>query len=170
MNEQTPPPGARSRERAHDRSDDAHAHGRSGHGTRRDASFEAQDISAARLAARALDQTRELLRRELDLARAEADKSLVRVGAAIGLMAGAMVISLVALNVLAGALVAALAELGLDPAWGAIVVGLGLALIAGIMVAVAARDLKKVRLAPDRVADSVRADIETVRETTDGRS
>jgi hypothetical protein len=123
--------------------------------------------STARLAARALDQTRGLLRRELDLARAEADASLGRAGAALGLLAGALVIALAGLNVLSAALVTALTELGLEPAWAAVVVGLGLALVAGLMVARALARLRRIRLVPDRVAGNVRADMRTLKEASD---
>jgi hypothetical protein len=122
---------------------------------------------AARLVARALDQTRGLLRRELDLARAEADVAARRAGAALGLLAGALVIALAALNVLAGELVVALGELGLEPVLAAAAVGLALALVAGIMVARALARLGRVRLAPDRVARNVRADMRTLQEAQD---
>lgn len=120
--------------------------------------------SAAGLAARALDQSRALMRRELDLARAEADASMTRLGAALGLLAGALVLALVALNVLAGALVVALAEVGVDPAWGAVIVGLALAVIAAIMVGIATKQLRDVKLAPNRVAGSVREDARMAKE------
>jgi protein-S-isoprenylcysteine O-methyltransferase Ste14 len=124
--------------------------------------------SVAELLMQALDEIRGLLRRELDLARAEADRSLRKAGAAIGLLAAAMIVALVALNVLAAALVDALAALGLDPGWAALVVGLGLAVIAGAFAARAMRDLRAVRLAPERVADNLRQDARSVKEATRG--
>ena len=133
-----------------------------------DTHSEAQGPSFARLAARALDQMRGLMRREVDMARAELDESLSDVGAAVALAASAMVIALAALNVLAGALVAALAELGLEPGWAALVVGLALALVAGGMAMRAMKDLKSASLAPKRTADRLQADAEAVKEGLNG--
>lgn len=133
-----------------------------------DTRSEAQVPSFARLAARALDQMRGLMRRELDMARAELDESLSDMGAALALAAIALVIALTALNLLAGALVAALARFGLDPVWAALVVGLALALVAGGLTLRAMRDLKSARLAPKRTADRLKADAEAIREGVDG--
>lgn len=124
--------------------------------------------STAQLVARALDQVRGLLRRELDLARAEGDRSLRHVGAAIGLFAGALVLGLGAIDVLAAAIVAFLVESGTTPAWlAAVIVGGALAL-AALAFALATRNaVRRVRLAPERVAGNVREDVRRVREATD---
>lgn len=64
-----------------------------------------------------------LVRNEVNLARAEINENLSKAGTAVGLIAGAAIIALVALNVLAAALVAALTEAGLDAGWSALIVG-----------------------------------------------
>ncbi|MFP4239358.1 MAG: phage holin family protein [Rhodosalinus sp.] len=125
--------------------------------------------SIAALLLQALDEIRGLLRRELDLARAEADQSLRKAGAALGLLAAALVVALVSLNVLAAALVDAVAALGIDVGWAALIVGLGLAAIAGAFAARALRDLRAVRLMPERVAENLRQDARSVKEAARGR-
>lgn len=124
--------------------------------------------SVAALLLQALDEIRGLLRRELDLARAETDQSLRMAGAALGFLAAALIVAMVALNVLAAALVDAIATLGLDAGWAALAVGLGLAAIAGAFAARAIRDLRAVRLAPGRVADNLKKDAERVKEAARG--
>ena len=119
-------------------------------------------VTIATLAARALDQARGLMRREVDLARAELEESASLAGAALGLLAGAMVLALAALHVLTGALIAALAELGLDPAWGALIVGAVLAFVAGAMASRGMADLKSAQIAPRQAGESVRKDARTV--------
>ena len=58
-----------------------------------------------------------LVRNEVDLARAEVSESVERAGIALGMIAAAMVIGFVALNVLTGAVVSAVVEAGLAPGW-----------------------------------------------------
>ncbi len=121
--------------------------------------------STARLVARALDQVRELMRRELDLARAEADRSLRHVGVAIGLIVGALVLALGAVDVLSAALVAVISQETTLPAWlSAVIVGGVLALVALALAAGARSALSRVQLGPERVAGNVRKDVQTVRE------
>ncbi|MEM7640903.1 MAG: phage holin family protein [Pseudomonadota bacterium] len=111
-----------------------------------------------------LSHVSNLMRKEVDLARTEISQNLNRAGVAIGLLAGAVVIALVALNVLAAALVAAITELGLDPGWSALIVGGALALIAFAMVSKGLKDLKVSSLAPTRTVTNVQRDAETVKE------
>ena len=106
-----------------------------------------------------------LVRKEVDLARAEIGENVNRAGVAIGLLVGALVIALVALNVLAAALVAAIAELGLAPGWAALIVGGGLAIVAFVMVTKGVNDLKLTSLAPKRAAKNVRRDTDAVKES-----
>ncbi len=107
-----------------------------------------------------------LVRKEVDLARAEVSESVNRAGVALGLLAGALVIALVSLNVLAAALVAAITEWGLDAGWASLIVGLGLAVIALAMALKARSDLKLTNLAPSRATRSVRRDAEALKEAT----
>ena len=106
-----------------------------------------------------------LIRKEFELARAEVSENVNRAAVAIGLLVGALVIALVALNVLAAALVAGVANLGLESGWAALIVGGIMALIAGGMVAKGLRDLKLASLAPTRAVKNLRRDAEAVKET-----
>lgn len=106
-----------------------------------------------------------LLRKEVDLARAEVDENLKRAGVALGLIVGAGIAALVALNVLAAALVAALTEAGIPAGWSAVIVGVVLAVIGYAMFAKGAKDLKLSSLAPTRTTTNVQRDAEAVKES-----
>lgn len=105
-----------------------------------------------------------LVRGEIDLLRAEADRNLHRAGAAIGMIVAGVVIVLTALNVLAAALVAAISELGIDEGWSALIVGVLFAVIAAILVKKGINDLKLTSLAPTRTVKNVQRDGEAVRK------
>lgn len=126
-------------------------------------------MSAAQLAARAFDQARGLLRREADLARAELDASARRAGAGLGLLAVALVLSAVALNLLCGALVAYLAGRGLPPELSGAVLGGTLALLAGFLVWRGLRRLADARHGPTRAAQQAQADAARLSEVAHGR-
>jgi hypothetical protein len=123
--------------------------------------------SAAALLVQAFDQARGLLRRELDLARAEADRSLRSAGAALGLLAVALLLAITALDVLAGAAVFALERAGIAPGLAAVLVGGALALVAAVVAWRALRDLDRARLAPERVGESLREDARRMKEAAD---
>lgn len=112
----------------------------------------------------ALGHVSSLVRSEVDLARAEVDKNLKEAGIAIGVIAGAVVVALTALNVLSAALVAALTEAGIPAGWSALIVGVVLAIIAYVMVSKGTSDLKLSSLAPTRTAKNVKRDAQAVKE------
>ncbi|MCA1776476.1 MAG: phage holin family protein [Paracoccaceae bacterium] len=107
-----------------------------------------------------------LVRREVDLARAEVDENLRQAAVAIGLIVAAIVILLVALNVLAGALVAAITELGVPAGWSALIVGGVFAVIAILMLLKGKNDLSATSLAPTKSARNLRRDAMAVKEAT----
>ncbi|TCD16399.1 phage holin family protein [Oricola cellulosilytica] len=113
----------------------------------------------------ALTHISNLVRFEVDLARAEVSENVKTAGVAIGLLVGAVVLALTALNVLAAALVAALAEAGLGAGWAALIVGGALALVAFLLMSKGKNDLKLNSLAPTRTARNVRRDADAVKET-----
>jgi hypothetical protein len=121
--------------------------------------------STGALLSDALSHVSGLVRNEVDLARAEINQNLTKAGVAIGMIAGAMIVALTALNVLAAALVAALTETGLDGGWSALIVGMAFAAIAFAMVKKGMDDLKLNSLAPTRTAKNVRRDAAAVKET-----
>ena len=126
------------------------------------------DTSTPELVGQALSQTSTLIREEIKLARAELAKSATKAAMAVGLLVCAIVVSLVSLNVLAAALVAALTELGLAGGWAALIVGLSLAIAAFFMAQKGANDLKASNLAPTRAIDSVKRDAEAVKDAANG--
>lgn len=111
-----------------------------------------------------LDHVSTLVRKEVDLARAEISENLSKAGVAIGLLVGAAVIALTALNVLSAALVAALTEAGLEAGWSALIVGVALAVIAFALMSKGLSDLKLSSLAPTRTAKNVQRDAKAVKE------
>ncbi|WP_316016108.1 phage holin family protein [Roseobacter sp. HKCCA0434] len=114
----------------------------------------------------ALTHVSSLVRKEVDLARAEVNENLNRAGVAIGLIVGAIVIALTALNVLAAALTAALTEAGIPAGWSALIIGAVLAIIAFILMGKGVNDLKLSSLAPTRTVDNVKRDARAVKEAT----
>lgn len=124
--------------------------------------------SVATLLSDAMAHVSTLVRREVDLARAEMNENVSRAVTAIGLLVGAVVIALTALNVLSAALVAAIAELGIDEGWAALIVGALWAVIAFALASKGINDLKGSSLAPTRTTKNVRRDAETVKESING--
>jgi hypothetical protein len=122
--------------------------------------------SAADLLSDAISHMSSLVRKEMDLARAEMSENANRAAVAVGLLAGALVIALTALNVLAAALVAGLTEWGLEAGWASLVVGLALAAVALAMALKARNDLKFANMAPARTTRNVRRDAQALKEVT----
>ena len=107
-----------------------------------------------------------LVRKEMDLARAEMSENAKKAAVAVGLLVGAVVVALVALNVLAAALVVGLAEVMGDAGeWAPLIVGGLLAVIAFVMIAKGVNDLKGSSLAPTRTARNLKRDGEVVKES-----
>ena len=103
-----------------------------------------------------------LVQGELRLARAEATEGLRAASAGLGKIAVAAVLALVGLNVLAGAAVAALAKTGMGPAWAALAVGLGLCVLAWILLSMGRAALRLKALWPDRALRGLRQDAEAI--------
>ncbi|WP_343503519.1 phage holin family protein [Alloyangia pacifica] len=109
-----------------------------------------------------------LVRKEMELARAELGENLNGAMTAVGVIVAGVVFTLVGLNVIAAALVAALTAAGMHPFWSAVIVG-GIALIAAlIMIKGGMSKLKASSLAPTRTTENVRRDVSAIRETTNG--
>lgn len=125
--------------------------------------------SAGGLVQDAMGNVSALVRNEVDLARAEINENLSKAGVAIGMIAGGAIVVLVALNVLAAALVAALTEAGLDAGWSALIVGVFLGGTAYLLIQKGLGDLKLSSLAPTRTTRNVRRDAEAVKEAYDDK-
>ena len=109
-----------------------------------------------------------LFRGELDLARTEVQENLKRAVIAIGLLVAAIVLFLVALNVLAASLVTGIAELGLGSGWAALIVGVLFLVISAVMLMKGKNNLTAVGLAPTRTMKNMRRDIRLTEEITNG--
>jgi hypothetical protein len=104
-----------------------------------------------------------LFRKEGQLIRAELSEKVSQLQMGAGSAAAGAICLLVALNVLAGALVIALANL-IGAGWAALVVGLVLAIIGALLLRKGASDLSPAKLAPERTAHQVTQDAYLVKE------
>lgn len=112
----------------------------------------------------AFRQFTNLIQNELALARAEMSRNLSRAGVGIAMIGVAALLSLVALNVLASALVAVLAANGV-PVWlSALIIGGVMLGIAVILVFLGKSRLDPEALAPKRTIDNVKQDLEKLKE------
>jgi uncharacterized membrane protein YqjE len=107
----------------------------------------------------------ELIRKEMHLLRAEISEKTNQAFTAVGLIVGGLVFALVALNVLAAALVAAIAAAGVAETWSAVIVGGGIGLLAFLLAMKGVRDLKASRLMPERTVRQAEQDAKLAKET-----
>ena len=110
-----------------------------------------------------------LLRQEVDLARAEVDQNLKRAGGALGLLVAAIIFAFIGLSVLSTAVISALVLAGISQLWATVLVGLVVLLIAVILVIVGVKRLKLSSIAPTRTARSLRADAQMMKEAYNDR-
>lgn len=125
--------------------------------------------SAGGLLSDALTHVSALVRSEVDLARAEVNENLKSASVAIGMIVGAVVVALTALNILTAALVVALTEAGVPAGWSALIVGVIFATIAYVMLNKGTNNLKLSSLAPTRAAKNVKRDAQAVKEVYDDK-
>ena len=91
-------------------------------------------------------------------------EKISQAGVAAGSIAAGGILALAALIVLLQALVIALTELGLAPAWSSLIVGGAVAIIAFALIYKGINDLKGSNLAPRRTVESLRQDAHMVKE------
>ena len=123
-----------------------------------------QERSTPALMADLLDQVSQLVRTEVQLFRAEMSDKATQAMVAAGSILAAAVVAITALNVLAGALVVALADAGIPAPWSAVIVGVGLAIIAFLMAKKGIDNLKAGSLAPERTTRAAVRDVSMVKE------
>lgn len=114
------------------------------------------------LLAQVLAGVSRLVQGELALARAEAAERLGVLRQSLVQLAIAAVLGIAAINLLAGAAVAAAVALGLHPALAAVTVGGVLLLLALGFAQYAARLIRDAGTLPRRSAASIRRDVETL--------
>jgi hypothetical protein len=125
---------------------------------------ETQQASVGELVKQASEQLSEVVRSEMRLAQAEMKEKGKRAGLGGGMFGGAALLSLLALQVLAAAAVAALA-LAL-PVWASALIVAGVLLaVAGILALAGKKELSQATPPkPERTIDSVKADVAAVKE------
>ncbi|MFF9340730.1 MULTISPECIES: phage holin family protein [unclassified Streptomyces] len=122
------------------------------------------EASVGELVTRASQQVSELVREEVELAKAEMSRKGRRYGVGGGLFGGAGLVGVLAAQALVAAAVAALAMV--LPLWAsALVVGAVLALVAAVMATAGKKQIDKAgSIAPRRTIDSVKADVAEIKE------
>ncbi len=129
-------------------------------------SLEDKNKSTSSLIGDALSHVSALVRKEIDLARAEMNENIDGALMGIGLVIAAAVFLITALNVLTGALVAAITAAGLPAIWSALLVGIIFCIIAYVMATSGIAKLKLTSIAPSRAAENVKRDVEAVKEAS----
>ena len=104
-----------------------------------------------------------LVKGELNLARAEAQRSLHDAALALAKLGIAAVFGIVALNLLAAAAVAALVAAGWSVVWASLTVGLGLLVAAFAIIRATLPLLAAANLAPKRSLANLRQDAEILK-------
>ena len=125
--------------------------------------YQADPRTVGALLSDAVNQLTRLVRGEVALAKAEVAQNLRNAAVGVGLIVGAVVLSLVALNVLAGALVAAIAP-WTGPGWAALIVGVLILVVAALLALRGLASLKPENLAPSRTLRNVQADAQAIKE------
>jgi hypothetical protein len=122
------------------------------------------ELSTGQLVSRALEQMSTLVRDELRLAQAEVTQKAKRAGLGAGLLGGAGAIALYGLGVLIAAAVLGLATV-VDAWLAAVIVGVVLLAIAGILALVGKKDVQSaLPPLPSDAISGVKADVGAVRE------
>jgi VIT1/CCC1 family predicted Fe2+/Mn2+ transporter len=107
-----------------------------------------------------------LMRKEIQLARAETSEKVSQAMVSVGSILGGAVLALAALIVLLQALVIALTNAGIPAGWSALIVGVIVAGIGYALIHKGTNDLKADNLAPERTIDSLKQDAQTLKEQT----
>lgn len=108
----------------------------------------------------------ELFRKEIQLFRAEVNEKGRQISSAGVMLAGALLLGIVALIYLAGAVALGLVAAGLSPAWAVLIVGAVLAIVALVMAMSGKNKLSASSLAPQRTVHSISRDARMAKETT----
>jgi uncharacterized membrane protein YqjE len=105
-----------------------------------------------------------LVRNEVNLARAEMVASLKSAVSGIVMMAIALVLAITGVNVLSAAVVAAFIAAGLSALWATVLTGVLFLVLAGILVMAGVSAIKRIGLVPRRMATNVQRDVKAATE------
>lgn len=112
------------------------------------------------------EQSNELARKEVELAKAELEMKAKRVGVGIGAFGGAGLVAFLAAGALTATLILALAE-ALAPWLAALIVTVAYLAVAGIMALIGRRKVEEATPpVPERAIDSTRRDVEEIKQST----
>jgi hypothetical protein len=106
-----------------------------------------------------------LIRKELDLLKAEVSDRIGRAGIALAMIAVGGILLLTGLDVLAAAAVAALVAAGLSAWLSAILVAGGVFVIAALVIGIGVRNLKQTSFVPHDTLDTLERDARVLKET-----
>ncbi|WP_417210690.1 phage holin family protein [Antarctobacter sp.] len=123
---------------------------------------------APRLLSEVAQRVVSLAQTEFRLAKAEMAQSVARAGTGLAFYGAALVLSIVALNMLATGFVAWLATQGLSAVQAAAATGGGLLLVALLCAWVGRRRISAKKLTPTRSLNNVKRDMETLQEMRRG--
>ena len=129
---------------------------------------ELHDQSLGELVQRLSDQTSELVRREIRLAQSEPQQKGKRAGIGAGMFGGAGVAGLYAAGAIVAALILLLAT-AMEPWLAALIVGVVLAAVAGVLALVGKKQVEQaVPPAPEQAVESVKQDVDEVKARARG--
>jgi hypothetical protein len=110
-------------------------------------------------------QVSTLVRREIDLARVEVTSSIGRAGRGAAMAGAGGVLLYAGLLTLLAAAVLGLMEIGMDGWLAALVVGLVVLVIGGVVSATGVKQVQATNLAPTQTAETIQENVEFVKET-----
>jgi hypothetical protein len=122
------------------------------------------DKSIPELFSDLIDNLSRMFRQEVQLASREMTGSVQQASGAIGYLAAGALIGMSGLTILLGAAVAWLAWMGLEPRWGALLVGAVAAVVAAALAMKGIRDIKTTNVAPRRVMEQLQSDARVAKE------
>jgi putative Mn2+ efflux pump MntP len=115
----------------------------------------AEERSIGQLFAELTEETRTLVRQEIQLARAELSEKVAGIGTDIGSMVGGVAVLYAGFLVLLAAIVIGLAHV-IGPGWAALLVGILTLAIGGWMVTRGLQDMKQRNLKPEKTVASLK--------------
>jgi hypothetical protein len=124
----------------------------------------AEDRSTPALMGDLIDSVSQLVRKEIQLFRAEMGEKATKATVAAGSILAAAVLAIAALNVFAAAVVAALTRAGISATWSAVIVGGVLAVIAFVLASRGINNLRAGSFAPERTVRAASRDATMVKE------
>jgi uncharacterized membrane protein YqjE len=123
------------------------------------------DTSVGELIGSISNDLSQLLRQEVELAKAELKQETAKAGKAAGMLGGAGFASYLAVVLLSFALVFALANI-MDAGWAALIVAVVWAAVGAVLYATGRKKLKTVDPMPRRTVDTIKEDAQWLKNPT----